>query len=88
MYSSGEYDLAGFSVGAVKGRKNLLPHLQLMCPGDTLVGLRSSGVHSNGYSLVRKCVEKSGLEWTHSPVPFDFMPSGQLCKYFVVLTIV
>ena len=53
MYSAGEYDLAGFSVGAVR-RQHLLPKVSL---GDTLLALPSSGVHSNGYSLVRKCVE-------------------------------
>ena len=67
MYSAGEYDLAGFSVGAVK-RCDILP--QRIAAGDILIGLRSSGVHSNGYSLVRKCVEKSGLKWTDT-APFD-----------------
>ena len=60
MYSKGEYDLAGFSVGAVK-RSCILP--KNVCSGDILIGIKSSGVHSNGYSLVRKCVDKSGLKW-------------------------
>lgn len=67
MYAHGEYDLAGFSVGAVK-RSNILP--RNITTGDVLIGLRSSGVHSNGYSLVRKCVEKSGLGW-QDPAPFQ-----------------
>ena len=66
MYARGEYDLAGFAVGAVS-RSKVLP--KGVGAGDVLIGLRSSGVHSNGYSLVRKCVEKSGLQWT-DPAPF------------------
>ena len=67
MYAKGEYDLAGFSVGAVR-RSEILP--RGVRAGDVLIGLRSSGVHSNGYSLVRKCVDKSGLSW-HDPAPFQ-----------------
>jgi len=66
MYAPGEYDLAGFSVGAVR-KPDILP--QGIAAGDVLIGLSSSGVHSNGYSLVRKCVAKSGLQYT-DPVPF------------------
>ena len=74
MYAAGEYDLAGFSVGAVK-RDRILP--RDVKPGDVLLGLRSSGVHSNGYSLVRKIVEKSGLSWS-DPAPFNpTMPLGE-----------
>lgn len=60
MYSEGDYDLAGFSVGAVE-RDELLP--RAVQAGDVLLGLGSSGVHSNGYSLVRRIVERSGLDW-------------------------
>lgn len=67
MYAKGEYDLAGFSVGAVR-RSQILP--RNIIAGDVLIGLPSSGVHSNGYSLVRKLVEKSGSSWT-DPVPFE-----------------
>ncbi len=62
MYSEGDYDLAGFTVGAVN-RDGVLPRLDEQRPGDVLIGLGSSGPHSNGYSLVRKVVERSGLSW-------------------------
>ena len=66
MYAPGEYDLAGFAVGAVK-KGSILPRDVKV--GDYLIGLPSSGVHSNGYSLVRKCVSASGLKWS-DPSPF------------------
>ncbi len=62
MYSGGDYDLAGFSLGAVE-RGHALPRLDLQNTGDLIIGLASSGPHSNGYSLVRKVVERSGLSW-------------------------
>ena len=68
MYSEGDYDLAGFTVGAVN-RDGVLPRLDEQRPGDVLIGLGSSGPHSNGYSLVRKVVERSGLAWD-APCPF------------------
>lgn len=68
MYGAGDYDLAGFSVGAVN-RDGVLPKLDAQRPGDVLIGLGSSGPHSNGYSLVRKVVERSGLAW-EDPAPF------------------
>jgi phosphoribosylformylglycinamidine cyclo-ligase len=68
MYSGGDYDLAGFTVGAVN-RDGVLPKLDAQRPGDILIGLGSSGPHSNGYSLVRKVVERSGLAWD-APCPF------------------
>ncbi|HYE46053.1 MAG TPA: phosphoribosylformylglycinamidine cyclo-ligase [Caulobacter sp.] len=68
MYSEGDYDLAGFTVGAVN-RDGLLPRLDEQRAGDVLIGLGSSGPHSNGYSLVRKVVERSGLAWD-APCPF------------------
>ena len=67
MYSHGDYDLAGFAVGAAE-RGQLLPAGDI-AEGDVILGLASSGVHSNGFSLVRKIVELSGLGWD-SPAPF------------------
>lgn len=61
MYSHGDYDLAGFAVGAAE-RGELLPAGDI-AEGDVILGLSSSGVHSNGFSLVRKIVELSGLGW-------------------------
>ena len=58
MYPAGEYDLAGFAVGAVEKSKILTGKTVL--PGDVVLGLASSGVHSNGFSLVRKCIERAG----------------------------
>ncbi|MEN3791234.1 phosphoribosylformylglycinamidine cyclo-ligase [Fulvimarina sp. MAC3] len=68
LYAGDDYDLAGFSVGAVE-RDRLLPSGDLE-QGDIILGLRSSGVHSNGYSLVRKIVEQAGLSYG-DPAPFD-----------------
>ena len=67
LYREGDYDLAGFSVGAVE-RDQLLDG-QGVRPGDVVVGLASSGLHSNGFSLVRKIVERSGLALSE-PAPF------------------
>jgi phosphoribosylformylglycinamidine cyclo-ligase len=69
MYAPGDYDMAGFCVGAVD-RDRVLPRLGDQKPGDILIGLASSGPHSNGYSLVRRIVERSGLDWT-AEAPFE-----------------
>ncbi|HEY1227332.1 MAG TPA: phosphoribosylformylglycinamidine cyclo-ligase, partial [Ramlibacter sp.] len=58
MYPPGEYDLAGFAVGAVEKSKILIG--ASVKAGDVVLGLASSGVHSNGFSLVRKCIERAG----------------------------
>lgn len=63
MYPPGEYDLAGFAVGAVE-RGQMLPQLERIADGDVVIGVASSGVHSNGYSLVRRIVEKSSLDFS------------------------
>jgi phosphoribosylformylglycinamidine cyclo-ligase len=66
LYSNQDYDLAGFAVGAAE-RNALLP--QGVSPGDAVLGLASSGVHSNAFSLVRRVVQVSGLAWD-APAPF------------------
>jgi phosphoribosylformylglycinamidine cyclo-ligase len=67
MYHGKDYDLAGFAVGAVE-RKRILPAADVG-PGDVILGLASSGPHSNGYSLIRRIVELSGLGYD-APAPF------------------
>lgn len=61
MYPEGHYDLAGFVVGAVN-RDRMLPRHGAMMAGDVLIGLTSSGPHSNGYSLIRKVIERAGVD--------------------------
>lgn len=66
MYPEGEYDLAGFAVGIVE--KDEIIDGKSITPGDVVLGLASSGPHSNGFSLIRKVVEVSGASWD---MPFD-----------------
>src|SRR6266545_3354815 len=68
LYAEGDYDLAGFAVGAAE-RGTLLPRGDVAA-GDAVLGIASSGVHSNGYSLVRRIVEQSALPWD-ARAPFD-----------------
>ena len=68
MYDGGEYDLAGFSVGAVE--RDALIDGQSISDGDVILGLTSNGIHSNGFSLVRRVIERSGVSLS-SPAPFD-----------------
>jgi phosphoribosylformylglycinamidine cyclo-ligase len=68
LYRDGDYDLAGFAVGAAE-RGTLLPRPDIAV-GDAVIGLGSSGVHSNGFSLVRKIVAQSGLAFD-APAPFS-----------------
>ena len=72
MYPAGEYDLAGFAVGAVE-TSTILTGASVQ-PGDTVLGLASSGVHSNGFSLVRKCIERAGEQL---PAMLDGKPFRQ-----------
>ncbi|MBK6323244.1 phosphoribosylformylglycinamidine cyclo-ligase [Candidatus Aalborgicola defluviihabitans] len=74
MYPAGEYDLAGFAVGAVEKSKILTgANVQ---PGDVVLGLASSGAHSNGFSLVRKCIERAEQAGT-VPATLDGKPFKQ-----------
>jgi phosphoribosylformylglycinamidine cyclo-ligase len=82
MYAKGDYDLAGFAIGAAE-RGTLLPRVDEMKRGDAIIGIASSGPHSNGYSLVRKVVERSGLAWD---APAPFAPGLSLAEALLVPT--
>lgn len=69
VYKPGDYDLAGFAVGAVE-RDKVLPVSDTIVPGDVVIGIPSSGVHSNGFSLVRKVMEKLNFSY-HDEAPFS-----------------
>ncbi|TPX55225.1 hypothetical protein PhCBS80983_g05496 [Powellomyces hirtus] len=75
IYQHGDYDLAGFVVGAVE-RNDVLPDLNSMADGDIVLGLASSGVHSNGYSLVRHVVKMASIDYS-TPCPFPPPQAGQ-----------
>ena len=72
MYPDGEYDLAGFAVGAVE--KSKIINGSDIKPGDVVLGLASSGAHSNGYSLVRKIIERIGLKPADMDADFHGKP--------------
>ncbi|MFN0039440.1 MAG: phosphoribosylformylglycinamidine cyclo-ligase [Burkholderiales bacterium] len=73
MYPPGEYDLAGFAVGAVE--KSAIIDGTTITPGDIIIGLASSGAHSNGYSLIRKIIEKTGADLSSA---FDGRTLGEI----------
>lgn len=81
LYAEKDYDLAGFAVGAAE-RGALLPRADLQ-PGDVVFGLPSSGVHSNGYSLVRRIVALSGLGWDAAA---PFAPGSSLAEALLIPT--
>ncbi|KAF9690695.1 hypothetical protein EKO04_011320 [Ascochyta lentis] len=70
IYQEGEYDAGGAAIGAIKKGATILPDTAAMREGDILLGMSSSGVHSNGFSLVRKIVERSGLSF-HDTAPWS-----------------
>jgi phosphoribosylformylglycinamidine cyclo-ligase len=76
FYLPGEYDLAGFTVGVVE--KDQMVNGSQIEVGDVAIGLASSGVHSNGYSLVRKIIETVGASWNDRPVEFDGLTVGEV----------
>ena len=82
LYAGDDFDLAGFVVGAAE-RGALLPVHDAMKPGDVLIGLASSGPHSNGYSLIRRVIEHAGLAFD-SPAPFQ--PDAALAEALLTPT--
>lgn len=69
MYQGNEFDAGGCATGALKRGRTILPDMASMVEGDILLGLASDGVHSNGFSLVRKVVERKGLSY-HDKAPW------------------
>lgn len=76
MYADGEYDIAGFTTGVVE-KKKLIDGSKVKT-GDELIGISSSGVHSNGYSLVRKIVADNGLDLSESYPEFEGKTLGEM----------
>jgi phosphoribosylformylglycinamidine cyclo-ligase len=76
FYQSGEYDLAGFTVGVVE-KSEILDGARIQV-GDVAIGLASSGIHSNGYSLVRKVIADTGADWTDRPTSLGGLSLGEV----------
>jgi phosphoribosylformylglycinamidine cyclo-ligase len=76
FYQSGEYDLAGFTVGVVE-KSEILDGARIQV-GDVAIGLASSGIHSNGYSLVRKVIADTGADWTDRPASLGGLSLGEV----------
>jgi phosphoribosylformylglycinamidine cyclo-ligase len=76
FYQAGEYDLAGFTVGVVE-KSEIIDGSQIQI-GDVAIGLASSGIHSNGYSLVRKVIEVAGVQWHDRPAAFHGQSVGEV----------
>ena len=81
MYAAGDYDLAGFAVGAVERGQAL--DGSLVAEGDVVLGMESSGLHSNGFSLVRRVVERGGFDYAK---PAPFAPGKSLAEALLVPT--
>jgi phosphoribosylformylglycinamidine cyclo-ligase len=77
MYGDEDYDLAGFAVGVVEKRR--LINGKLIGEGDVVLGMASSGLHSNGFSLVRKVIDDAKLDWNHCPAPFGGKSLAEVC---------
>lgn len=80
LYQPGDYDLAGFAVGAVE-KSAMLPKIKDILPGDIVLALPSSGIHSNGFSLVRKVMQKVGAKYSDiAPFSQDGKSSSELSE--------
>ncbi|ODV85252.1 hypothetical protein CANARDRAFT_7897 [[Candida] arabinofermentans NRRL YB-2248] len=82
MYPEGHYDTNGTAVGAVM-KSDILPKTEAMSEGDVLLGIASNGIHSNGYSLVRKIIETTEFEYTDAA---PWKPSSTIGKEFLIPT--